>query len=344
MTRLFVTGAGAVCFEGLGVDTLRRVHAGQGRPWDEELLSPAQAVRIGRVGRLQDPESAAAYDRWGQIDTYSRYGFSVTRQVLAEASLLQDPERRLQVGVVLGTAWGCVEENQRFERWDVVDGKVVGAAPIVFKVTVDNAPAGWAAVAFGLRGPTETFVSGDGAAFEAVWSAESILRRGVAPALVVGGVERFVDLHLALAALDPTRHGAVLSEGAGAILVERDDFRPGRRVLSELLGVGRACGTFAEGAEQLLRRCEIPHRSVVRIVAGGPAAGQDARASFPGAEVIEPKALLGEPHGAYGGWALALAAGAADGPARGPGACTLVHGHGEGEEQFFVLLRVPEDR
>lgn len=342
MNALVITGTGAVCWEGLGQDALARVVSGAARPWDEEDLGDGRTVRVGRVGRLVDAGSAAAYDRWGQIDSYSRFGFSAARQALGQAALLGPGARRDEVGVVFGTAWGCVEENQRFERWDVVDGKVAGAAPIIFKVTVDNAPAAWTAVAFGLRGPTETFVSGDGAAFEALWSAEGLLRQGHAPALVVGGVERFVDLHTALFDRDPQRHGEVLSEGAGAVLLEREDWRPGRPVLASFLGVERGMGPFSQELRAACARKGIPWASLGGIVAGGPRAGEDAAAMHPDVPVLPLKALVGEPHGAFGGLAVVAAIGLLSAARDAGRPYVVVHGHGEADEHFFVFLSAPE--
>jgi hypothetical protein len=263
---------------------------------------------------------------------------------LQSAGLGSPDPRREALGVVFGTAWGCVEENQRFERWDVVDGKVVGAAPIVFKVTVDNAPGGWVAVAFKLRGPNETFVSGDGAAAEAFWASVGLLEREVAPGLLVGGVERIVDLHLALQAREPVLHEFVPSEGAGVLLLEREDAwrnRGGPPPLAELEAVLRARGPELP---PLLQDARLPPASEVGLVVHAGARGLDAAFSdrFPQARVLAGKTVLGEPGGAWGGLAAALVIALRD-PGSGwsgrPRA--LVHARGEGREHFFIVLKEP---
>ena len=220
MSRAYITGAGCVTWLGLGLEPLKEAILGESKPFVVEELSPEYSVRVGRVGYLKDPESAVTYRRWGQVDTYSRYGYVAARLALEQSGM--ESLSRDEYGVFLGTAYGCMEENQRFDKYEVRDGVLKGASPLVFKGTVDNAPAGWIAVAWKLKGPNATFVSGDGAGAEAIWAGLRQVRRGRAPGLLCGGVERFVDLHLVLRDRDEAWQGEVLSEGAGVLLVEDD--------------------------------------------------------------------------------------------------------------------------
>lgn len=340
MSRLLISGAGAVCHGGLGLDGVRAAVEGDAR-FSVEELRPGERVRVGRVGRIRDPESAAAYRRWAQLDTYSRYGFVAARQALESSGWIHTG--REPVGVLFGTAFGCMEENQRFDRFGIEDGVLRNASPLAFKGTVDNAPAGWVAVAFGLKGPNATFVSGDGAALEALWAAESSLRARRAPALLVGGIERFVDLHLLLRERDPRREAAVPAEGAGVICVEREASVKQRGLdpdrLVELVGVtrrrGSLGGALGAGLQQLgLREDEVgllslavpPDRPLPALHAGLEAIA------------LREKAGLGEPHGAWGGLALCAALVRRD---LWAGRVALVHAFGEGDEHFFAALRAP---
>ncbi len=325
MTGLVLTGGGAVTWAGLGLSPLKSALAGD-VPFGTEEPLDGQTMPVGRVGRLEDAASAASYKRWGQLDTYSRYGFVAARLALHDAAMTPGTAGRDRVGVLLGTAFGCMEENQRFDRYKVDDeGQLKGASPLLFKGTVDNAPAGWIAVANRLKGPNATFVSGDGAALEALWSAVGVLRKSRAPALLVGGVERFVDLHLLLRRRDPRRHGEVLSEGAGIVVVEREDAarRRGARVRARLLGVERGCGERHDVRAAALSRLGVAEADVGLYLPASPNG---------------PKRTLGESHGAWGGIALcaALADQSDDGWSGRPVA--LVHAFGEGTEHFFAAI------
>lgn len=336
---LLITGAGAVTWAGLGQDALRSALAGE-VPFVQEEALDGQPITVGRVGRVADKASSSSYRRWGQLDNYSRYAFVAARIAMADAGLLDDEEQRHPLGVLLGTAWGCMEENQKFDRFEIVDGKVHGASPLVFKGTVDNAPAGWIAVAWKLKGPTSTFVSGDGAALEALWSAQGMLESGRAPGLLVGGVERFVDLHLLLRDRDAATQGEVLSEGAGLLAVETSEgfaARGGRDALAELVGVVRHRGDLAAGVNLLLQRLGIPQDEVGLLSVATPP-GVELPAGLPDVPTVADKAQLGEFHGAWGGIATCAALARLDGGWSGR-PVAIVHAFGEGDEHFFAVLR-----
>ena len=236
--------------------------------------------------------------------------------------------------MILGTAYGCMEENQRFDRYVIKDGTVKGASPLLFKGTVDNAPAGWIAVAWKLKGPNATFVSGDGAAMEALWSAEGLLHKGRAPALVVGGVERFVDLHHLLRVRDPERQGETLSEGAGLVVVEREDSLRARGLApgdarAELVGVGRASGPLDEAMAAALDTLGVDPDQVGLTLLATP-------------DGI--KSRIGEFHGAWGGVALCAALTELDGEGWSGLPHAVVHAFGEGDEHFFTVLRRIEEQ
>lgn len=333
MSRLLISGAGTVTWAGLGLDALG--HALDGEvPWAQEEPLDGQPIDVGRVGRINDKASQKCYQRWGQLDTYSRYGFIAARQALQDAGIEADTPGRAGVGVILGTAYGCMEENQRFDRYVVRDGAVKGASPLLFKGTVDNAPAGWIAVAWKLKGPNATFVSGDGAALEALWSAEGLLRGERAPALVVGGVERFVDLHHLLRVRDPERQGAVLSEGAGLVVVEREDAleargRSATDARAELVGVGRACGPLDEAMAAVLKQLAVDEDEIGLTLLAKP-------------DGI--KVRIGEFHGAWGGVAICAALTTIEQEGWNGLPCAIVHAFGEGDEHLFAVLRRIEEQ
>ncbi len=330
--RLFVTGAGSVTWAGLGLEALGRAAAGE-VPFAQDEPIAGQAVPSGRVGRLNDSVSANSYERWGQLDTYSRYGFAAARLALSDAGLALGDAALSDMGVLLGTAYGCIEENQRFDRYSAQDGSLKGASPLLFKGTVDNAPAGWIAVAWKLRGPNATFVSGDGAALEALWSADGVLREDRATGLLVGGVERFVDLHHILRERDPARQGEILSEGAGIVLVEREDALRRRGLepsesRAELVAVARFSGELESARQRLFEELGLSEADVGLTLLAEPSG---------------LKSRLGEPHGAWGGLALCAALQCRNDDGWSGRPLAVVHAFGEGQEHFFAVLKHPTE-
>ena len=349
--RLFITGVGLVTSQGLGIEPLAAAIEGDGVPFAVEEPLPGASVRVGRVGRAKSEAAAGAYKRWGQLDTYSRYGFLGAFQALAGAGIGMGDPVLADFGVMMGTSFGCMEENQRFDRFTICEGKVHGASPLVFKGTVDNAPAGWIAVAWRIKGPNATFVSGDGAAMEALWSAEGVLRSGRARGVLVGGVERFVDLHLLLHRAAPERGGVALSEGAGILLVETGASlvqrgRTAGDALAELVGTTRRRGTVVTALVAALDRCAVDPESIGLVSLALPHLDERAAEAYeavPGAEVVADQDVLGDFHGAWGGVALGAAISRL-GPTGWHGRPhAVIHAFGEGDEHFFVLLKSPPD-
>ena len=357
--RLYISGAGCVSFLGFGLDALR---GGLDSDPTFSVEEPAgQPVRVGRVGGITDPDSAASYRRWGQVDTYSRYGYVASRLAIQDAAL---GDERRPYGVFFGTAYGCMEENQKFDRYQVRDGVLKGASPLVFKGTVDNAPAGWVAVAWKLEGPNATFVSGDGAAAEALWAGARQIQRGRAPGLLCGGVERFVDLHLVLRERDERTQGEVLSEGAGVVLVESDEALAARGrsagdTHAELVGVHRHRGSLLEGIKATAARFRLDPDDLgllslavpttealasARETLGEAARGSDLESVLDGTAVVADKVRLGEFHGAWGGIAVCAALVRRESGAGWSGRpVAIVQVYGEGNESFYVVLREPQD-
>ncbi|MBJ93429.1 MAG: hypothetical protein CMP23_03040 [Rickettsiales bacterium] len=349
-SRLLLSGLGALTWEGAGLDAVSRALAGTAAPFAREEPIDGLGVEVGRIGRIKDPDSARSYKRWGQLDTYSRYGFVAARMALEDAGLEGAQEDRDRIGVLLGTSFGCMEENQRFDRYEIVDGTVKGASPLVFKGTVDNAPAGWIAVAWKLRGPNATFVSGSGSSLEALWSAEGLLRRDRARALLVGGVERFSDLHLLLADSKDGRHGGRLAEGAGIVVVEREDSlrsrgRSAQDAHAELVGVARCSGSLPAALPRALRQLGVSVAEVGLLSVAMPSL-EDlpeglAEELAPRAKIVAEKEYLGESHGAFGGLALSAAICRLDKEGTGWQGLPLavIHVFGEARENFFAVLR-----
>jgi len=357
VSRAFIVGAGAVTWGGLGLEPIAAAIAGDGKAFATEEPVPGAPVTVGRVGSIKDPASQATYRRWGQVDTYSRYGYVAARLALEQAGLAGDVERA-GYGVFLGTAYGCMEENQRFDKYRVEDGVLRGASPLVFKGTVDNAPAGWIAVAWGLKGPNATFVSGDGAGAESLWAGLRQIAAGRAPGLLCGGVERFVDLHLVLREREPRWQGAVLSEGAGVVLVEDEESMTARGAtpLAEVLGVVRHRGSLVEGLRAVAGRLRIDLADVglislavpdqarldeEREAFGATARGGSDGSALSGVAIVADKTALGESHGAWGGLALCAALVRLEDGRWGGRPVAVVQVKGEGNENFYVALRGP---
>ncbi|MDP7112925.1 MAG: beta-ketoacyl synthase N-terminal-like domain-containing protein [Myxococcota bacterium] len=187
----------------------------------EEVLDDGLSAPVGRIGLIRNHPFGRRYERFGQMDTFSRYAFIAAGHALDAAAIGAPDPGFEDGGVIYGTAYGCQDANAQFDQFslDPVVG-LRGASPLAFKGTVDNAPAGWSAVGYTLRGVNATFVSGIGAGAEALLCARSAIVAGRARRVVAGAVERLIPLQLAALYRDGDTPEPFAAEGAVMLVVE----------------------------------------------------------------------------------------------------------------------------
>lgn len=137
-----------------------------------------------------------------------------------------------RIGLVIGTGLGTLEETITFQR-GYLDGGPEAASPMLFPVSVMNAPAGQIAVELGLRGVNSTVNHRDGSPLGALLYGIDTLRFGRADAVLVGAIDelglvasdayaRLADpSSRAMSPYDRDRDGQVPGELATMLLLER---------------------------------------------------------------------------------------------------------------------------
>ncbi|MBI1754299.1 MAG: hypothetical protein HY014_15825 [Acidobacteria bacterium] len=212
--------SGTPCFSDLP-DTL-----GRGRGAACAAFSPAGIIPPMQLRRLDRP---------------SRFAWVAVHQALADAGL--DPKAGVsgwgeRLAVAVGTLTGGSEASEAFMRPYLQRGPE-GASPMLFPNTVANAASGHLALAFGLKGPSATFVDRENAAFSALEQAARWIRSGMADAALVVGADGLFPLLLDLCAgarlLDrrgnpeqDSERGFLPGEGAQAFLLESLDHAEAR--------------------------------------------------------------------------------------------------------------------
>ena len=181
------------------------------------------------------------------LDPASRYLLAACGQAMGEAGLDAASAAARQMGVAVGTAWGCCETAERFFEDYMRKGPRL-VKPFLFPHTYANTAVSLAAMEWSLKGPHCNAVSGGSASGLAFASAVAALRAGRTDAMAAGGCD----------ALSPTRFRAnlrgakvPLGEAAGAVILERRDAAEARgaKPLARVCGLGVA----AEPASALER-------------------------------------------------------------------------------------------
>lgn len=353
MTRLSITGVGAVTAVGVGFDSLTTTLA------DSRAAAERAFGRTPTVIDLEKVPSASGAEAWDfdpteflgkkglrNFDRLTTMLIVSAKHALEHAGIKENgafaryrPER---VGVCSATAYGSLDAiSELQEIAELEDPRYIN--PSRFPNTVINAAAGYVSIWEDLRAPNATIVDGNCGSLDAVLTASTHLACGRADAFLVGGGEVLsTPLYIALRKLgalaEGGRAGLTLGEGAAYVMVERPD-AAAERALCHIVGYGTA---FEPPESQVL----LVHGSAQAVERAMAAAIRDAGLSFedvdavmlassglpmlddaereavethcPRAGLAVPKRIFGETLGAAGAHAMGLAVGLLGGQKRSP--------------------------
>src|SRR5512133_3830894 len=258
MKRVAITGIGAVTPLGLDArETWRAARAGEsGIGWISTFDTDGLPVRIAGEVKGFDPTQVVSAKEARKLERNVLLGVAAGREALTDAGLNGfDPTR---VGIVFGSAIGGVPGI--LEQADTLRERGPDrVSPNFLQNVLVDSVSGQLAISLGIKGPNYAVVSACATGSHAVGEAAEMIKRGAADAVLAGGTEAcIVPLILAgfysmrgLAAedqqpphasrpFDATLAGFVMSEGAGALLLEDWDRAEARgaEVYAEVLGYG----------------------------------------------------------------------------------------------------------
>jgi 3-oxoacyl-[acyl-carrier-protein] synthase II len=265
------------------------------------------------------------------LDRTSAFVLAACASALRDAHWVGDEG----VGLILGTAWGCMDSLELFAQ-KLVEGKPKFVPPLPFTHSYANAPNSLAAIEFKLRGFNACMTCGHISGLAAVEYACRRVALGKEKRLLAGGSEALSEPVFHAYSLrgflnpgdeprpyDPQSKGMVLGEGSAVLAIEDADYAREWRdpVLARVAGWASCRGESV--ADGLTRSMEgaLSHGGVkpdeVDIILGAAcglpptdAAEVEAiRAVFGAARpaATSVKAWLGESLGAGGPMSLAVA-------------------------------------
>jgi hypothetical protein len=304
MSRVFVSGLGAVSPAGWGVPALRAILAA-GEPLPVQPLERPGWEQPFRARLVPEPQSRPAHlahPRFRRASSLTHYVAAAALEALGPSSPAALHPRRL--GLIVCLQSGCVQYSYRFYK-EALEAPAT-ASPLLFPEAVFAAPASHVAALLGDVSCVATLV-GDPAVFlQGVALAADWLRAGQAEAALVVGAEEANWLRAD--AIWHFDHGSISSAGAGAVCLSLD--------AAASLGVELATVTdvhtyYSERgrpeAAQAMRR-QLPAGAAGELLCDGlqgcrrlDAAESAAWQDWRGARV-SPKQVLGEGLMAASGW------------------------------------------
>ena len=259
--RIVVTGMGIVSPIGTGIDQFWKnaVAGTSGIISIQSFDASKQRSRIAGEVQGFDPAIFLSTKQIEQTDRFTQLALHAAGQAMADAGSLESYEPR-RLAVSLGSGMGGFST---FESSAVRRLQSKSVPPFTVPRIMANSAAAWIATKFGLKGANLTCSTACSSGANAIGMALDLLRSGKADAVVTGGAEACV-LPLTMAGFealfalstgfnnDPAhasrpfakgRDGFVMGEGAGILVLEREDAaqKRGAKIYARLAGYGCAC-------------------------------------------------------------------------------------------------------
>ncbi len=262
-----ITGAGAVTPLGSGVENFWDA-ALHGKSGIGEITlfdpSPFPSHIAGECSDF-DPVDYMSKKEARRMDRYAQLGIAAGIQAAESAGITETIQRTPErVAIVMGSGIGGLSTWER--EYKVLHEKGPSrVSPFLITMMVPNMAAGQLAIALGATGPTQCPVLACATGGEAIAEGLELIRRGDADVVIAGASEapitplslagfcairaistRNDEPHRASRPFDADRDGFVMSEGAGAVILESSEHaeRRGAEPIARVAGYGRTTDAY----------------------------------------------------------------------------------------------------
>jgi 3-oxoacyl-[acyl-carrier-protein] synthase II len=259
--RVVITGLGIVSPVGSTVDTAwRNVLEGKSGigPITRFDVS-AWPVRFHGPVADFNAESYLSPKELRKMDPFMHYGYGAAADALKDSGIQVTPENAQRIGITMGAGIGgldTIEENYR-KYAETHSPKRI--SPFFVPGSIINMISGHISINFKLTGPNLATVTACTTSTHAIGLAMRLIQYGDADAMIAGGAEmattplglgsfcqaralstRNDDPQRASRPWDRDRDGFVLSDGAGAVMLEEYEHAKARgaRIYAEIVGFG----------------------------------------------------------------------------------------------------------
>lgn len=243
MTRVVVTGVGAVSPLGIGVEALWEGLT-NGRSGIRRIESfDVSGLDVQIAGEVPGfvPKDFMDFKAARRMDRFAQFAVAATREALAQAGLTISDENNERIGVIVNTGGGGIPTIET-EVTNMVTKGPKRVSPFLIPVFAPNMASSQVSITFGIHGPTLTSVAACAAGVQAFVDAVHMLERGEVDVVITGGTESGIT-PVAVAGManmgalskrndaperasrpfDRDRDGFVFSEGAGVMVLETEE-------------------------------------------------------------------------------------------------------------------------
>ena len=227
-----------------------------------------QKVKIAGEVKI-NPEDYLDKKEARRMDRFTQLAMIAAKEAMEDCQIDWANTDTSRMGVIFSSGIGGLstienEHNRGLERgFDKV-------SPFFIPMAIVNMAAGQIAIAYGLKGMCTAVVTACASSSNAIGDAFHYVRDGYADVMVAGGAEGCVtplaiggftamkalavteDLNRASIPFDKERHGFVLGEGAGVLVLEEYEhaLARGAKIYGEIIGYGATCDAYHITAPQ----------------------------------------------------------------------------------------------
>lgn len=259
MNRVVITGMGAVTPLGNSADAFwEGLKAGK-NGIKAITKFDASETGISVAGELKDFDPKEFMDRKvaKRTDEYSQFGVAAAVQAVEMSGIDTEKTNMDRFGVIVGSGIGGLNamEQQIIKMHDKGPQRV---APLFVPMAIGNMVAGNISIAIGARGINTSIVTACASGNNSIGEAFRNIKHGYSDVIIAGGAEGtineigiagFAALNALSTSSDPDRasipfdkerHGFVMGEGAGVLMLESLDhaLERGATIYGEIVGYG----------------------------------------------------------------------------------------------------------
>lgn len=263
MSKIVITGMGAVTPIGIGVDTYwNNLIAGKSGI-DKIQSFDVSDLAVQIAGEVKDfnPADYLPKDVVRKTDAFMQYAYIAAEEALEQAELEIDPER---TGIVMGTAMSGIS-TIAFTQEALTGASHKKVGPRFIPKILGNIAAANIAIAHNIQGPSYTVSTACSSGGDAINQAAMLIKAGKADVMLAVGAESahcpiFIyslanakalsrnndEPQKASRPFDEARDGFVAGEGGGAIVLETEEHAKARgaKIIGELVACGNTCDAY----------------------------------------------------------------------------------------------------
>jgi 3-oxoacyl-[acyl-carrier-protein] synthase II len=258
--RVVITGLGVISPVGNDVsEAWQNIKNGKsGIGLISHFDTSAFSVRIGGSIRNFDPAKYIPAKDIKKMDPFIHYGMAAGSQAIEDSGLEITEQNAHRVGVAIGSGIGGLPGIEKGTQL-YLEGGPRKLSPFYVPSNIINMISGNLSIKYGAKGPNFAIVTACTTGTHNIGDAARLIEYGDADVMIAGGAEmatsptglggfasaralstRNDDPEAASRPWDKDRDGFVLSDGAGAVVLEEYEHarKRGARIYAELIGYG----------------------------------------------------------------------------------------------------------